>query len=172
MLPISMFTTSFIRVPAPTAPKWNFALPIASKSAAQSAYSASSPPARTMSAPAAAGPFEPETGASRKRPPLDVTCSDSRIMSSGASVAQSTMHLPAPTPASTPPSISYTAFTASGVESITYTRSHAFTTSAGDASTVTASAASAFSASHLAAERFHTTSERPDFRGSAPCRRP
>ena len=85
-------------------------------------------------------------------------------MSSGASVAQSTMHLPAPTPASTPPSISYTAFTASGVESITYTRSHAFTTSAGDASTVTASAASAFSASHLAAERFHTTSERPDLR--------
>ena len=50
-----------------TAPKWNFALPIASKSAAQSAYSASSPPARKMSAPAAAGPFEPETGASRKR---------------------------------------------------------------------------------------------------------
>mmetsp|Transcript_4715 Transcript_4715/g.7899 ORF Transcript_4715/g.7899 Transcript_4715/m.7899 type:complete len:204 (+) Transcript_4715:235-846(+) len=116
--PMTMFTTSFIRVPFPTSPKKNLALPIASRSDATEAYSASSPAARKMSWPAAAGPFEPDTGASRKRPPRSATCAESRCMSVSQRVAQSMMHVLAETPARTPSSISYTAFTADGVDSM------------------------------------------------------
>lgn len=108
-----------MRVPCPTAPKKNFALPIASSALPIDVYSASSPAVRKMSCPAAAGPFEPETGASRKRPPRSPTCLASRSMSSTASVAQSTMHFPSLSPARMPSSLSYTALTASGVLSMT-----------------------------------------------------
>lgn len=65
----------------------------------------------------AAGTLDPETGASRKRPPLDVTAVFIRFISASASVAQSTMDLPVETPARTPSCASKTALLASGVES-------------------------------------------------------
>eukprot|EP00965_Chrysotila_dentata_P006177 201624-Pleurochrysis_carterae.AAC.3 len=146
-----------MRAPAPGAPKKKDALPMASKSDAISLKSASSPAHRKMSCPLCAGPFEPDTGASTNRPPFSVTCLERRIMSSGARVAQSTILLVSLTPARIPSAASYTAFAASGVESITYTSVHDLTTAAAASQhVIVPSGKPAANAVHLSAERFHT----------------
>ena len=70
-----------------------------------------------MRDPLAAGALDPETGASRNRPSLDVTDAFIRFMSASASVAQSTILFPEDTPARIPFEASNTALLASGVES-------------------------------------------------------
>mmetsp|Transcript_102278 Transcript_102278/g.292775 ORF Transcript_102278/g.292775 Transcript_102278/m.292775 type:complete len:279 (-) Transcript_102278:36-872(-) len=160
MLPIVMFTTSFIRVPAPVDPKLNEALPMCPSSGRTSAKSSLSPPQRKMSWPAAAGPFEPDTGASRKRPPLAVTAASISCMRSGVNVAQSTIDLPGPM---APRTDGKTASLASKVESIDHVTLHAETTSAAVSTRVQSSGYEDRSGAHAAAVRFHTTSLRPFF---------
>lgn len=58
-----MFTTSFMRAPAPTAPSSRLRLAIRPKASPQCANSAASPAARMMSCPSMAGFLLPDTGA-------------------------------------------------------------------------------------------------------------
>ena len=69
IVPISELTTSLARVPAPTSvPKKWLAFPIAAKAESLVSSNNSCDPAqRKIRAPMAAGPLEPETGASKKR---------------------------------------------------------------------------------------------------------
>eukprot|EP00965_Chrysotila_dentata_P082862 2734002-Pleurochrysis_carterae.AAC.3 len=90
-----------------------------------------------MSWPCCAGTFDPETGASRKRPPRACTSDSRSTMSSTLSVAQSTTALPGVTPASRPLSMRYTLEHASGVLSMTNVTSHSRMTSLGLAAMVT-----------------------------------
>mmetsp|Transcript_12448 Transcript_12448/g.36683 ORF Transcript_12448/g.36683 Transcript_12448/m.36683 type:complete len:223 (-) Transcript_12448:74-742(-) len=118
------------------------------------------PAHRKINAPAAAGTLDPETGASRNRPPSDDTSRDIRIISSSASVAQSTMDLPSDTPPRTPsPSGAPNTISAtSGVLSIVYVTPHASTTSlAVDLISIDLSANLDLRASHFDPVRFHTT---------------
>mmetsp|Transcript_1104 Transcript_1104/g.2164 ORF Transcript_1104/g.2164 Transcript_1104/m.2164 type:complete len:290 (-) Transcript_1104:27-896(-) len=131
IVPISELTTNLARVPAPTsAPKKWLALPMAVSPLSLTSLNSSSDPAhKKIKEPMAAGPFEPDTGASKNRPPFSTTAAFIRCISASANVAQSTIDFPDETPANTPLSPSKTILLASGVDSILYVLSHASTTS-------------------------------------------
>lgn len=94
-------------------------MPIASRSPATSSYRERSPAPKKTSVPVSAGTLEPDTGASRKRPPRDVTASAVATLVATSKVEQSTSALPAATAASAPVAgAPYTAAAASGVDSI------------------------------------------------------
>mmetsp|Transcript_8288 Transcript_8288/g.19413 ORF Transcript_8288/g.19413 Transcript_8288/m.19413 type:complete len:319 (+) Transcript_8288:176-1132(+) len=162
-VPMTRFTTSFILVASPTVSLTKtFSLPIAPRSDCATSKTPRSPAAIKMSAPAAAGPLLPLTGASRKAPPRARTRSANETMSPGCRVAQSMICLPSRTPSSTPPLIVYTSSHAAGVESMRNVRSHAEMTAAGDASIVTVpGAAAALNRSDTARLRVHTLSGTP-----------
>mmetsp|Transcript_16937 Transcript_16937/g.49357 ORF Transcript_16937/g.49357 Transcript_16937/m.49357 type:complete len:235 (-) Transcript_16937:203-907(-) len=170
MEPITMFTTSFILVPAPTVPRKKEALPMASRSVLISASSntVSSPAARNIRVPVKAGPLEPDTGASRNLLPRSSTSLARAFMSASVSVAQSTMaqgvSLPSK-PARIPvEDVLYTASHAWGVLSMENTTSHCFTTSAGcSAISTKAVPAASCRAAHFSLDRFHTRIDRPLF---------
>mmetsp|Transcript_15061 Transcript_15061/g.37098 ORF Transcript_15061/g.37098 Transcript_15061/m.37098 type:complete len:279 (-) Transcript_15061:3-839(-) len=161
IVPIKELTTSLARVPYPTSVlKKCDALPIAFKPLSLTSLKRSSDPAqRKINEPCAAGPFEPETGASKNRPPLPRTASSIRFISASARVAQSTIDLPALTPARTPSSPSKTIFDTSGVDNIEYVMPElAMTSFAVSLTTIVLSGNLACRASHFDLVRFQTMS--------------
>mmetsp|Transcript_20016 Transcript_20016/g.56735 ORF Transcript_20016/g.56735 Transcript_20016/m.56735 type:complete len:222 (-) Transcript_20016:130-795(-) len=161
MVPMSELMTSFARVPYPTSSekKW-LALPMAFRPVSlTSSNKALSPAHRKMSVPVIAGTLDPDTGASRNRPPALTTASLIFFMSSSPSVAQSTMALPSDTPAKTPSSPSKTALLTSGVESMEYTMLQLSTSSlAVSMMMIWRLGYFALKASHLDCVRFHRMS--------------
>mmetsp|Transcript_23594 Transcript_23594/g.76745 ORF Transcript_23594/g.76745 Transcript_23594/m.76745 type:complete len:205 (+) Transcript_23594:364-978(+) len=151
--PITMFTTSFIRAPAPTSPRKRLFLPITSRAGTTSLYSDSSPAHKKMSCPSMAGFFDPDTGASRKRPPLAVMASPIALDVAASTVETSTYALPAAMPSTTPPASNATFFATSGSASIANVMEHDLMTSAGVAACV---APAATASAHLSGVRFHT----------------
>mmetsp|Transcript_17805 Transcript_17805/g.25975 ORF Transcript_17805/g.25975 Transcript_17805/m.25975 type:complete len:232 (-) Transcript_17805:72-767(-) len=146
MLPMTMFTTSFILAPPPIAPKKKSALPIADRSSLILLYNSSSPPQRKIKTPPSACALLPETGASRNFPPFSVTKVDISDMCSAVRVAQSTIHFPSETPEITPSSPKNTARSASRVDSMQYVRVQLSTTSLGVLATVAPNSAAKLSA--------------------------
>mmetsp|Transcript_2067 Transcript_2067/g.4342 ORF Transcript_2067/g.4342 Transcript_2067/m.4342 type:complete len:242 (+) Transcript_2067:165-890(+) len=120
MVPMSELTTNLARVPAPTSvPKKWLAFPMTFNPLSLISLNKSSDPAhKKINDPMAAGPLEPETGASKNRPPLSMTALFIPCISTSAKVAQSTMDLPSDTPAKTPASPSKTILLTSGVDNM------------------------------------------------------
>mmetsp|Transcript_41638 Transcript_41638/g.89386 ORF Transcript_41638/g.89386 Transcript_41638/m.89386 type:complete len:219 (+) Transcript_41638:377-1033(+) len=121
---MTMFTTNFIRAPAPTSPRKKVFLPITSKHGWASSFSDSSPAVRMTSCPLMAGTFEPLTGASTKRPPLALMAAPMSLEVSSSTVDMSTNFLPGEMPANTPCSPKTTLRADSGSDVHAKTMSH------------------------------------------------
>mmetsp|Transcript_9571 Transcript_9571/g.19251 ORF Transcript_9571/g.19251 Transcript_9571/m.19251 type:complete len:273 (+) Transcript_9571:130-948(+) len=158
LMPMTMLTTSFMRAPQPTSPRKKVRLPRTSKHGCASSCRALSPAVRMTSCPCSAGPLEPLTGASRKRPPLAVTASPISLDVASSTVDMSTKRLPEVMPASTPPSPKTTALAEAGSEVQARIRSHASTRACGVLATL---APFASRGAHLSLERFQTVTGKP-----------
>mmetsp|Transcript_30830 Transcript_30830/g.98304 ORF Transcript_30830/g.98304 Transcript_30830/m.98304 type:complete len:206 (+) Transcript_30830:337-954(+) len=158
LMPMTMLTTSFMRAPAPTSPRKKVFLPRMSKHGCASSCRALSPAVRITSWPCRAGPLEPLTGASRKRPPFASTAALISLEVSSSTVDMSTKRLPAVIPASTPFSPKTTALADSGSEVHAKTRSQASTKAFGVSATL---APLASNSSHFPRDRFQMVVGKP-----------
>ena len=109
-----------------------------------------------ITCPLIAGPFEPLTGASTKRPPLAVTAAPIATHVDTSTVDMSTYALPGLIPSTIPVGPRATARAASGSDTIPKVMSTALTTSAAVGAVV---APADTRGPHLEASRFHTTTE-------------
>mmetsp|Transcript_23632 Transcript_23632/g.67784 ORF Transcript_23632/g.67784 Transcript_23632/m.67784 type:complete len:266 (-) Transcript_23632:87-884(-) len=158
LMPITMLMTSFILAPAPTSPRKNVRLPITSKQGCASSLRAWSPAARITSWPLRAGPFEPLTGASRKRPPLARTALPISNAVSSSTVDMSTNFFPGDMPASTPFSPKTTARAEAGSEVQAKTMSQDSTRACAVSATLAPFSANGL---HLSLLRFQTVVGKP-----------
>mmetsp|Transcript_4134 Transcript_4134/g.7951 ORF Transcript_4134/g.7951 Transcript_4134/m.7951 type:complete len:232 (-) Transcript_4134:84-779(-) len=168
MVPINWLTMSFIRVPPPTSPRKKLRFPMAARSVSTTASNTERSPAhRNINWPFSAGTLLPDTGASRKVPPRARTADAVSAEICSVSVAQSTNALPGRIPLII--SSEYTAFTASGVESIAYVKSQDSSTSFAESATRTLGSFSSPSSTNsdtscfdFSVSRFHTSNFLPD----------
>mmetsp|Transcript_75927 Transcript_75927/g.169851 ORF Transcript_75927/g.169851 Transcript_75927/m.169851 type:complete len:201 (+) Transcript_75927:465-1067(+) len=158
LMPMTMFTTSFMRAPQPTSPRKKVRLPRMSKQGCASSWRALSPAVRMTSWPCNAGPLEPLTGASKKRPPFAVTAAAISLDVASSTVDMSTKRLPAEMPASTPSSPKTTARAEAGSDVQAKTKSHVSTRAFGVSATF---APFASKGAHLSRDRFQMVTGKP-----------
>mmetsp|Transcript_61461 Transcript_61461/g.173333 ORF Transcript_61461/g.173333 Transcript_61461/m.173333 type:complete len:210 (-) Transcript_61461:100-729(-) len=158
LMPMTMLTTSFILAPQPTSPRKKVRFPITSKQHCASCCRAWSPAVSITSCPCWAGPLEPLTGASRKRPPQEVTAAPISFAVSSSTVDMSTKRFPALMPERTPSSPNTTARADAGSDVHAKVMSQDSTTDRAVSATL---APFSFRAWHLSRERFQTVTEKP-----------
>mmetsp|Transcript_61957 Transcript_61957/g.134263 ORF Transcript_61957/g.134263 Transcript_61957/m.134263 type:complete len:210 (-) Transcript_61957:91-720(-) len=158
LMPIIMLTTSFILAPQPTSPRKKVRLPMTSKQGWASSCKALSPAERMTSWPWRAGPLEPDTGPSRKRPPFAVIAAAISFTVSSSTVDMSMYFFPALMPLRMPSGPKTTALAEQGSEVQAKVISHVWITSAGVEATLAPFSARGL---HFSWERFQTVTGKP-----------
>src|SRR3990172_1681548 len=150
--------TALVACPAPTGPMWVIVRPIAARIGLARSTSASVPPTMIVRVPCSAPSEPPETGASTKPTPPAASRAAKPSLAPGLMVEQSTIRLPARTPAARPPGPKSTASTSGVSERQTTTTSTAAASSAGVAASL---APSSTTAAARPGVRFQTVSGKP-----------
>src|SRR3990172_5780946 len=150
--------TALVACPAPTGPMCVIVRPIAARIGRARSTSASVPPTMIVRVPCSAPSEPPETGASTKPTPPAASRAAKPSLAPGLMVEQSTIRLPARTPAARPPGPKSTASTSGVSERQTTTTSTAAARSAGVAASL---APSSTTAAARPGVRFQTVSGKP-----------